>query len=425
VKDLIPDKFDPRILDLTQEIKAEQDIKVAYERVDETVQANQLRLLKAYRTTRISDTDFTTTTGYGYDDEGRNKLEQLFATTFGAEAALVRPQIVSGTHALALCLYGTLFPGDELVAVTGRPYNTLAGIISGNSKKRAGFLIDYGIIYKEVPWAENTTLNIPAIKASISPRTRAVLIQRSRGYSLRPSLSINEIKQLIQLIKSVNESIVVIVDNCYGEFVEYEEPPAVGADLTAGSLIKNPGGGLAPCGGYVVGKKELVKLAASRLIAPELGIECGPTLGLNRLFYQGLYMSPLIVGEALHGAIFAARLFELLGFTVFPKPTAPRHDLVQAICLGDAAKIRVFCQAIQMASPVDSYVLPEAAPMPGYDIPVIMAAGTFIQGSSIELSADAPMCQPFTVFLQGGLNRYQVEFAAMLAAQAFINEGFL
>ncbi|MGI6130099.1 MAG: aminotransferase class I/II-fold pyridoxal phosphate-dependent enzyme [bacterium] len=422
---LVPDKIHPRISDLANDIATEEDVIIAHQNLDKVVRTNQLRVLNIYREARVSDMDFSTTTGYGYDDGGRDKLERIFAATFGAEAALVRPQIVSGTHALALCLYGTLFPGDELVAVTGRPYDTLANIILGDGTNRAGFLVDQGVKYKEVPWPEDTPLDFKAIEAALSPQTRAVLIQRSRGYSLRPPLSVGQIKQLIQLVKSVNESIVTIVDNCYGEFVETKEPAAVGADLVAGSLIKNPGGGLAPGGGYVAGKKELVALAASRLIAPGLGLECGPNLGLNRLLYQGLYMAPLIVGEALHGAIFTSRLFELLGFRVFPKPTAMRHDLVQAISLGDAEKVRVFCQAIQMASPVNSYVSPEAAAMPGYDVPVIMAAGAFVQGSSIELSADAPMRPPFTVFLQGGLNRHQVKFSAMLAAQALMKQGLL
>jgi len=418
------DKFDRHLMELAEQIYSDDNIKQAHACLDKTVRTNQLRLLDAYRSARVSDVDFTTTTGYGYDDGGRDKFEQVFAAIFGAEAALIRPQIVSGTHALTLCLYGTLFPGDELVSITGRPYDTLAGIILGN-KRRAGFLRDYGINYKEVPWKKDTDLDFEAIEAAISPQTRAVLIQRSRGYSLRPPLSITQIAQLIQLIKSINPAIITIVDNCYGEFVETKEPPVVGADLTAGSLIKNPGGGLAPCGGYVAGRKELVELAASRLIAPGLGQECGPSLGLNRLFYQGLYLAPLIVGEALHGAIFVAQLFKNLGFSVYPEPTATRYDLVQTICLGDAEKIRVFCQAIQAASPVNSYVYPEAAPMPGYDTPVIMAAGTFVQGSSIELSADAPMRPPFTVFLQGGLNRYQVEYGAMLAAQSLLDHNLI
>lgn len=417
--------FQDNLISLAQEIRLDENIRQAHDRIDEVVRINQLRLLNTYRSAHVSDVDFAATTGYGYDDIGRNKFEQVLAAVFGAEAGLARPQVISGTHALALCLYGCLFPGDELVAITGRPYDTLAGIIQGNGC-RSGFLCDYGIIYKEVPWDEGAiTSRFKTIQTIIGPKTRAVLIQRSRGYSLRPAISVDQIEQLIKLVKSINPSIITIVDNCYGEFVETKEPPVVGADLTAGSFIKNPGGGLAPCGGYVVGRKHLVELAAARLIAPGLGQECGPSLGLNRLFYQGLYLAPLIVGQAMHGAVFAAQLFELLGFPVYPKATARRHDLVQTICLGDAEKVRLFCQAIQAASPVDSYVYPEAALMPGYDTPVIMAAGTFVQGSSIELSADAPMRPPFTVFLQGGLNRYQVEFAAMLAAQTLLEKGLV
>lgn len=420
-----PDKFDPGLVKIARLIYADADINHAHNQIAKTVQVNQLRLLAVYRSARVSDVDFAATTGYGYDDGGRDKLEQVFATAFGTEAGLIRPQIVSGTHALALCLYGVLFPGDELVSLTGRPYDTLAGIIVG-TRCGSGFLKDYGIIYKEVPWEqEEAQPNPQSIRTAIGPRTKAVFIQRSRGYGLRPALSVKQIEGLIKLVKSINPSVITIVDNCYGEFVETKEPPVVGADLTAGSLIKNPGGGLAPCGGYVVGKKELVELAASRLIAPGLGSECGPSLGLNRLFYQGFYLAPLIVGEALHGAVFAAQLFKQLGFSVHPEPIAKRHDLVQTICLGDAEKVRVFCQAIQEASPINSYVHPEAALMPGYTTPVIMAAGTFVQGSSIELSADAPMRPPFTVFLQGGLSRYQVEYAAMLAAQSLLDEGLL
>lgn len=415
-------EFDPRLARLAKEVKAGAAYQEGLRRIEKIVRHNQLRVLEAFRTARVSEFHFAPTTGYGYDDSGRMKLEEIFAAVFGAEAALVRWQIVSGTHALALALFGVLRPGGELVAVTGRPYDTLEEIISG--PPGSGSLRDFQVEYKEIPWDEGR-INFAAIEATISRRTTAVLIQRSRGYSLRPSLSVEQIGEIVRTVKGINPRTVVIVDNCYGEFVELREPPAVGADLTAGSLIKNPGGGLAPCGGYVVGKKEFVRLAADRLTAPGLGGECGPSLGLNRLFFQGFYLAPLVVGEALSGAVFASGLFRSLGFAVSPAPEEVRSDIVQAILLGQPEAVLTFCQAIQENSPVNSFVRPEPAPLPGYQTPVVMAAGTFIQGASLELSADAPLRPPYAVFLQGGLSRFQVEIAVLRAAQALLERGLL
>lgn len=415
-------ELDPRLTRLAEEVKASAAVREGLRQIEKIVRRNQMRVLEAFRTARVSEFHFAPSTGYGYDDSGRAKLEEVFAAVFGAEAALVRCQIVSGTHALALALFGVLRPGGELVAVTGKPYDTLGEIISG--PPGSGSLSDFQVEYKEVPWYEGQ-IDLGAIEAAIGQRTSAVLIQRSRGYSLRPSLSVSQIGEIVRVVKGVNPRTVVIVDNCYGEFVELSEPPAVGADLTAGSLIKNPGGGLAPCGGYVVGKREFVQRAANRLTAPGLGGACGPSLGLNRLLFQGFYLAPLVVGEALSGAVFAAGLFQRLGFAVSPAPEEMRSDIVQAILLGQPEAVLTFCQAIQESSPVNSFVRPEAAPLPGYKTPIVMAAGTFIQGSSLELSADAPLRPPYTVFLQGGLSRFQVEFAALRAAQALLERGLI
>lgn len=418
----LSEQFAPRLLRLAEEIEASAAWRRAQQQVEALVRRNQLRVLEAFRTARVSDFHFAPSTGYGYDDAGRAKLEEVFAQVFGGEAALVRTQIVSGTHALGLCLFGVLRPGEELVAVTGTPYDTLETIIRG--PQGSGSLRELGVEYREVPW-NHGQLDLEAVRAAIGPRTRAVLIQRSRGYSLRPALSVRQIEELISVVKERKPDTITIVDNCYGEFVEVSEPPAVGADLTAGSLIKNPGGGLAPCGGYVVGRRDLVQRAANRLTMPGLGGACGASLGLNRLLFQGLYLAPLMVGEALRGADFAAALFERLGFGVAPLLGEERHDLVQAIALGQPERVLAFCAAVQEASPVNAYVRPEAAPLPGYETPVVMAAGTFVQGASLELSADAPLRPPYAVFLQGGLSRYQVQFAVLRAAQVLLERGLL
>jgi len=415
-------ELDPRLTRLAEEVRSSAAVEKGLRQIEKIVRHNQMRVLAAFRTAQVSEFHFAPSTGYGYDDSGRTKLEEVFAAVFGAEAALVRCQIVSGTHALALALFGVLRPGGELVAVTGKPYDTLSEIIAG--PPGSGSLSDFQVEYKEVPWHKGE-IDLGAIEAAISRRTSAVLIQRSRGYSLRPSLSVSQIGEIVRAVKAINPRTVVIVDNCYGEFVELSEPPAVGADLTAGSLIKNPGGGLAPCGGYVVGKSEFVQRAANRLTAPGLGGACGPSLGLNRLLFQGFYLAPTAVGEALAGAVFAAGLFRRLGFAVSPAPEEVRSDIVQAISLGQPEAVLTFCRAIQESSPVNSFVRPEAAPLPGYKTPIVMAAGTFIQGSSLELSADAPLRPPYTVFLQGGLSRFQVEFAALRAAQALLERGLI
>lgn len=422
IDELYRDQFDRRLLQRAEEVKESPAFAQARRRVERVVQRNQLRVLAAFREAQVSEFHFAPTTGYGYDDAGREKLEEVFARVFSAEAALVRSQIVSGTHALGLCLFGVLRPGEELLSVTGRPYDTLGAIIHGPAG--SGSLRDLQVNYREVPWTGGE-VDLEGIERAIGPQTSAVLIQRSRGYSLRPALSVRQIGRIIQTVKAVKPDVVTIVDNCYGEFVETEEPPAAGADLTAGSLIKNPGGGIAPSGGYVVGKKKWVERAAGRLTVPGLGGECGPSLGLNRLLFQGFYLAPLMVGEALVGASFAAQLFQRLGFAVQPAPEEERHDLVQAISLERPERLLAFCQAIQEASPVNSFARPEAAPLPGYDTPIIMAAGTFVQGASSELSADAPLRPPYTVFLQGGVSRYQVEFAVLRAAQVLLERGLL
>jgi cystathionine beta-lyase family protein involved in aluminum resistance len=414
--------LDQRLVALAQETLRDGTVKAALERIFEIVRFNEHRVLRAFTQAQVSDFHFAASNGYGYDDSGREKLEEIYARVFGAEAALVRGQIVSGTHALALCLYGVLRPGRELLALTGKPYDTLGEIIQGGPG--SGSLQDLGVSYREFMWSGGD-FDLAAVRKAIRENTSAVLIQRSRGYSLRPSLSIEEIARLIRAVKEVNPHIVTIVDNCYGEFVEGKEPPAAGADLTAGSLIKNPGGGLAPCGGYVVGRESLVELAASRLTAPGLGSKCGPNLGVNRLLFQGFFLAPHMVGEALAGMVFAAAFFQRLGYKVFPNPCEERHDIVQAICLEGEEEVLAFCQAIQAASPINSHVKPEGAPMPGYDTPVIMAAGTFVQGASLELSADAPLRPPYVVYLQGGLTRFQTEFAVLQVAQALLERGLL
>jgi cystathionine beta-lyase family protein involved in aluminum resistance len=363
----------------------------------------------------VSDFHLKGSTGYGYNDSAREKLEELYADIFGAASSLVRSQIISGTHAIALCLFGILRPGDELLAVQGTPYDTMVKMI-GISGREPGSLKDLGISYKQVDLLENGRPDLASIKSAITGRTKMVYLQRSRGYSLRPSFSIEMIAELINFLRACKKDLVIFVDNCYGEFVEEKEPGEVGADIVAGSLIKNPGGGLAPSGGYLAGKKELVGMAANRWTAPGVGAEIGPSQDSIRLLYQGLFIAPRMVAEALHGAIFAARFFERLGYRAVPAYDEPRTDIIQALVLGSEKKVVQFCRGIQCASPVDSLASPEPWDMPGYQNRVIMAAGTFIQGASLELSADAPMREPFAVYLQGGLSRYYSRLAVIKAA---------
>lgn len=409
-----------KILDLC--IATEDEIQEQFKKIDEIREYNQYKVLRAMQKNRLSDTHFNYSTGYGYGDVGRENIDKVYADIFEAEDALVRPQIASGTHALSLCLFGILRPGDEMLAVTGKPYDTLDNII-GIEKVLPGSLREFGVSYSQVDLTAEGKINYNEISKKINSKTKLVLIQRSTGYSWRPSLSLEDIEYTIKFIKIINPNIICMVDNCYGEFIDFKEPTEVGADIIAGSLIKNPGGGIAPTGGYVAGKQHLVEMAAGRLIAPGIGKECGATLGVNRLFFQGLFLAPHIVSEALKGAVFSARLFEKLGFEVNPAYTANRSDIIQAVKFGNREALIAFCQGIQKGSPVDSFVNPEPWDMPGYNDQVIMAAGGFVQGSSIELSADAPLRAPFIAYQQGGLTFDHVKIGVIYAVQNLINTG--
>ncbi|WP_066635601.1 methionine gamma-lyase family protein [Desulfolucanica intricata] len=405
---------------VVKEIELESES--AYKVLDEIAFVNHEKVLKAFKDERVSDFHLRGSSGYGYDDMGREVLERIYARVFGAEAALVRSQIVSGTHAIALCLYGVLRPGDELISITGTPYDTLEEII-GIRGEGAGSLKELGVSYRQIELCSDGSINFDALGKEINHKTKCVMLQRSRGYSERPTLSIKQIGELCGFIKKRWPSIVIFVDNCYGEFVETIEPCNVGADLAAGSLIKNPGGGLAPTGGYVVGSKKYVEMAANRWTAPGIGAEVGPTPEFQRLLYQGLFMAPHIVTEALKGAVFTAKLFERLHYRVFPGPNDFRSDIIQAIELGSAEKVIAFCRGIQQSSPVDAHVLPEPWDMPGYSDQVIMAAGTFVQGASLELTADAPIREPYIVYLQGGLSKEYTKLGVLSAAKAVLELG--
>jgi len=399
-----------------------KEVQAVYHIIDKKALSNHAKVLEAFCRARISDFHLKGSTGYGYGDRGREALEEVYAVVFRAEAALVRSQIVSGTHAIALCLYGVLRPGDELLAVQGEPYDTLGEMI-GLRGNTPGSLKELGVVYKQVEPLEGGGINYAAIGQAISDRIKMVMLQRSRGYHWRSTPGIAGLREVISYIKKMKPDVVVFVDNCYGEFVEDEEPVEAGADLVAGSLIKNPGGGLAPTGGYVVGKSEYVEMASHRWSAPGIGAEVGPSADYQRLLFQGLFLAPHIVAEALKGAVFAARFFERLGFDVLPGYAEERSDLVQAIRLGAPEKMIAFCRGIQQYSPVDSHVLPEANAMPGYGEPVIMAAGTFVQGASLELSADGPLRPPYAVYLQGGLSKEYVRLAALSAAREVLKIG--
>ncbi len=407
--------IDDAIIGIIQ--STENEIKSIFEDIESIREVNQYKVISAMQKHRLSDSHFSGTTGYGYDDRGREVLDEVYATLFKAESALVRHQIVSGTQALAVCLFGNLRPGDTLLSVTGKPYDTLEEVI-GIRGKGAGSLKDFGIQYRQVELLEDGGIDLDSVREAVNKTTTMVLIQRSRGYSWRPSIDIKEIKRTIELIKEININTIVMVDNCYGEFVEPEEPVEVGADLIAGSLIKNPGGGLAPSGGYIAGKAAYVQNAAYRLTAPGIGGEVGATLGNNRLLFQGLFMAPHAVAESLKGAILCSAVMQKLGFDTSPKPRQSRSDIIQAIRFNGPEPLIAFCQGIQKGSPVDSFVTPEPWEMPGYDCPVIMAAGAFIQGSSIELSADAPIKPPYTAYMQGGLVYEHVKLGLMSALKS-------
>jgi cystathionine beta-lyase family protein involved in aluminum resistance len=415
-------QIDQRILAYADE--AEKSIEAALAKLIEVSEYNHAKVLSAFQAERVNDYHFNGTTGYGLGDEGRDNLERIVARIFKVEKALVRSQIASGTHAIALCLYGILRPGDEMLSATGTPYDTLEELI-GIRGDAGGSLKDLGVSYSQVDLDSNGQPQLEKIASAITPKTRLVAIQRSRGYAWRRSIDINGIKEIIEVVKAVNPNIVVFVDNCYGELVEKQEPTEVGADLVAGSLIKNLGGGIAPIGGYVAGKATFVELAANRLTAPGIGSAVGATLGINRLLYQGLYLSPVVVREAVSGATFAASFFAALGFEVSPNFTEERTDLIQAIKLGTPEGMIAFCQGLQKGSPIDAYVVPEPSGMPGYGDQVIMAGGTFVQGATSELSADGPLREPYVVYLQGGLSYHYVKLGVLLAAQSLLDKGIL
>lgn len=398
--------------------QAEADLKEQFTNVDTIAQANAEKVLDAFQTCRVAESDFAGSTGYGYDDIGRDKLEKIYAHIFRTEDALVRLQLISGTHAITCALFGALKPGEDLLYAVGAPYDTIQSAIGivGNAP---GSLRSYGIGYRQVELTPDERPDLPAIARAVrDAKVKAVVIQRSRGYATRASLSVAEIGAICDVVRSVRRDISILVDNCYGEFVETIEPTEVGADLVMGSLIKNPGGGLAPMGGYLAGRRDLIEGAAMRLTVPGIGKESGASLTNNRSLYQGIFLSPHVTAQAVKTALFAARMMELLGYRADPLSTQTRHDIIQMIHFGSPEPLKKFCKGIQMGAPVDSYVTPEPWDMPGYDTPVIMAAGAFIQGSSIELSCDAPMREPYTAYLQGGLTYESGKLGVMLAVEA-------
>lgn len=407
-----------RVVELGKQ--AEQYLTPYFSRIDEIADYNTQKVLAAFRAHRVSDTMFAGTTGYGYDDHGRDTLEEIYADLFGTEAGLVRLGFVNGTHALSCALFGALEPGDVMLSVTSAPYDTLLNTVTGDCP---GSMKRYGIGYRQVDLKDGR-LDLEAIeKAAAADDVKMVFLQRSRGYAVRQTLSCAEIGEACAVVRRVNPNAVIMVDNCYGEFTEELEPTQVGADMCAGSLIKNPGGGLAPTGGYIVGRKDLVERAAYRLTAPGIGGECGCTMGQNRLLYQGLFLAPHVTAQAIKTAVFCAKVMQLLGFTVDPAPEAPRYDIIQTIAFGAPDPLRRFCEGIQAGAPVDSFVTPEPWAMPGYDDPVIMAAGAFVQGASIELSADAPMRKPYVCYMQGGLTYPSGKAGILLAAEKLIQSG--
>lgn len=403
--------------------ETESELRERFDRIDETAEYNQMKVLYAMQKNRVSEAHFAATTGYGYNDIGREALENVYADTFHAEAALVRPQITCGTHALSVALWAMVRPGDEILSVNGLPYDTLQEVIG--IRESAGSLKEFGIGFNKVELLPDGGFDFDGIRAAIHDHTKLIAIQRSKGYATRRTLSVEQIGSVIRFVKSIKPDLICMVDNCYGEFVERIEPTDVGADMCVGSLIKNPGGGLAPIGGYIVGRADCVAQCAYRLSAPGLGQEVGANLGILPSFFQGFFLAPTVTAGALKTAIFAANIYEKLGFSAFPGGKEERHDIIEAITLGSEKALLAFCRGIQAAAPVDSFVTPEPWAMPGYDVPVIMAAGAFVSGSSIELSADGPAKPPYNVYFQGGLTWYHGKFGILKSVQALIDAGVI
>ena len=403
--------------------EAEESIKEQFKHIENICEINQLRVMKAFADNRVSDSHFVATTGYSYDDLGRDTLDRVYADIMGAEDALVRHNFISGTHTISTALFAVLRPNDILVSITGKPYDTLEEVIGIQGEAGNGSLKDFGVKYVQIDLKHDGTPDLEQIKFTLTHmNVKAVTIQRSKGYGWRPTYSAKDIGALIEFVKEISPETICIVDNCYGEFVETEEPTAYGADLIAGSLIKNPGGGLAPTGGYIAGKQKYVELCAYRLTSVGIGKEAGASLGFNRQMYQGLFMAPHVVSQALKAAVLCSAVFEKLGFEVDPKPNEIRHDIIQSIKFGDPDKVTAFCQGIQKGAPVDSFVTPEPWDMPGYSSQVIMAAGAFVQGASIELSADAPIKPPYIAYMQGGLTYESAKLGIMVAADKMIRK---
>ncbi len=410
--------IDEKLLKLSKE--AEKECKPEFEKIEEITRYNQQKMQAAFCKAGVSEHHFAGTTGYGYGDRGRDVLDEVYAHAFGAEDALVRHNFVSGTHTLTVALFGMLRPNDKMLCVTGKPYDTLLGVI-GHHKKCDGSLVDFGVKYEEVNLLPDGGVDYEGIKNALDNTYKMVYIQRSRGYSLRPTLCISDIEKIVKTVREIAPDTIIMVDNCYGEYVEKLEPTQVGADIIAGSLIKNPGGGIAPTGGYIAGKKELIEKCSYRLTTPGTGKEVGCTLGNNRELFMGTFAAPTVTGSALKTAVFASSLFSKLGYEVSPKVDEKRGDIIQAIKLVKKEALIAFCKGIQKGAPVDAFVSPEPAPMPGYDSDVIMAAGAFTMGASIELSADAPLREPYAVWLQGGINYDSGHLGIILAAQEMLN----
>lgn len=406
--------FGERILD---------ELDTRFKKIDEVAEYNQIKVIRALQKNRVDAACFAESTGYGYDDMGRDTLERVYADCFGTEDALVRPQITCGTHALALALSANLRPGDELLSPAGKPYDTLEGVIGIRSQK--GSLAEYGVTYRQVDLLPDDGFDYEKIRDAINPKTKMITIQRSKGYQTRETFSVEKIAKLIKFIKKIKPDVICMVDNCYGEFVEKEEPSNFGADMIVGSLIKNPGGGLATSGGYICGTKDCVENCGFRLTAPGLGKEVGVNMGMLRQLYQGLFLAPTVVANALKGAIFASNIYERLGFRCVPNSTESRHDIIQAVELGSPERLIAFCKGIQSAAPVDSYVTPVPGDMPGYESQVIMAAGAFVQGSSIELSADAPLREPYAVYFQGGITFCHAKLGILSSVQAMLDKNLI